>query len=1026
MNASNYEKGLRSPVHLLGFVAAISLCIQVGPSVYAVDQACCDLSSTDRACFDDTIGSGLTCPGGQGLGAGTTCADDCPCASTCGTCVGKQAGNLSNVEVQFLGPPVFNGVNTTYTYRVCQISGHALSHWVLGLSETCCSRIIGATGPGAAGCGTDPTTGLYGFKWETGSGVSACIGPCGNSGTLFTITLSGNAASTGCVKIANKANGAEDTSTACLVGPTDDCTGVCVNHGQCDDGIPCTTDLCSPGSPGADSFGCLYTPDNSLCNDSEVCTDDECVPGVGCVFTPDDSNVCKDGEFCDGNESCVGGDCLSGPPPCNDNVACTIDTCDENTDQCIYTPNHASCSNGQFCDGVEVCHPTKGCQPGTPVNCSHLNGLCVVGVCDEDADACVPVPVADNTPCNDGQFCTTGDVCVAGNCQGAPRDCDDGVGCTNDLCDEVGDVCIHNENDSKCDDGLFCNGFEVCEPSDSGANPLTGCVPGDTACSNCICNEDVDVCVCGCPGIPCPEPAECQVVECDDGDCLYSPAGQGTPCTDDGIACTTDVCDGSGTCIHLPDDGACTPDANECTDTVCHPTLGCIHVNDDTNGCDDGLFCTINDQCVGGECVGDPLVCDDGIDCTDDSCDENLDACLHTPDNGDCPMSNSPCFSFICDPMQGCIIVNHDGVPCDDGLFCTVDDVCGGGQCDGAPRNCDDSIACTTQVCDDVADACVYHPKDTLCDDMIACTVDVCLVGQGCVHTPDDSICQDNFFCNGTESCDPQQGCISSGNPCSEPLPLCCEEADQCVEECCVNAHCDDGNACNTDICNLDGVCEHTDGVSCPGPTETCDGGTECNPDTGACDSLPDPPSGSTCEADADLCTTHLCDGAGNCVLSQTVECPPPSGPCDGGLACNPATGACENLPDLPLGTVCEADQDLCTMHACDGQGNCVLTGSAMVTCPPPTGPCDGGSACDPATGLCVPLPDPVGTPCETDKNECTVQECDGTGQCVAVQDLCPDGQIPTVSEWGLVVLALLLLIGSKIYFGRRMFEPVT
>ncbi|MGB2986512.1 MAG: hypothetical protein WBE26_11590, partial [Phycisphaerae bacterium] len=29
---------------------------------------------------------------------------------------------------------------------------------------------------------------------------------------------------------------------------------------------------------------------------------------------------------------------------------------------------------------------------------------------------------------------------------------------------------------------------------------------------------------------------------------------------------------------------------------------------------------------------------------------------------------------------------------------------------------------------------------------------------------------------------------------------------------------------------------------------------------------------------------------------------------------------------------------------------------------------------------------------------------------------------IPTVSEWGLVVIALLLLTGGKIYFGRRRF----
>ncbi|MHC4698369.1 MAG: IPTL-CTERM sorting domain-containing protein [Planctomycetota bacterium] len=29
-------------------------------------------------------------------------------------------------------------------------------------------------------------------------------------------------------------------------------------------------------------------------------------------------------------------------------------------------------------------------------------------------------------------------------------------------------------------------------------------------------------------------------------------------------------------------------------------------------------------------------------------------------------------------------------------------------------------------------------------------------------------------------------------------------------------------------------------------------------------------------------------------------------------------------------------------------------------------------------------------------------------------------GTIPTVSEWGLAILALFLLVGGKVYFGRR------
>lgn len=35
-------------------------------------------------------------------------------------------------------------------------------------------------------------------------------------------------------------------------------------------------------------------------------------------------------------------------------------------------------------------------------------------------------------------------------------------------------------------------------------------------------------------------------------------------------------------------------------------------------------------------------------------------------------------------------------------------------------------------------------------------------------------------------------------------------------------------------------------------------------------------------------------------------------------------------------------------------------------------------------------------------------------------------GAIPTVSEWGLVVMTLLLLTGAKFYFGRRRSEVLS
>lgn len=73
------------------------------------------------------------------------------------------------------------------------------------------------------------------------------------------------------------------------------------------------------------------------------------------------------------------------------------------------------------------------------------------------------------------------------------------------------------------------------------------------------------------------------------------------------------------------------------------------------------------------------------------------------------------------------------------------------------------------------------------------------------------------------------------------------------------------------------------------------------------------------------------------------------------------------------------------------------------------------GACCDQATfGGCSQTTS-TGCACPT----CTWYEgqaCSGIA--------CVHTAIPTVSEWGLVVLALLLLTGAKLYFGRRR-QPV-
>jgi hypothetical protein len=77
-----------------------------------------------------------------------------------------------------------------------------------------------------------------------------------------------------------------------------------------------------------------------------------------------------------------------------------------------------------------------------------------------------------------------------------------------------------------------------------------------------------------------------------------------------------------------------------------------------------------------------------------------------------------PCVRTVCD-SSGCRpSARPDGAVCDDGLYCTTDDMCQAGVCGGAPRSCEGSVdACTTATCDEGEDTCVATPREDTCED---------------------------------------------------------------------------------------------------------------------------------------------------------------------------------------------------------------------------------------------------------------------------------------------------------------------
>ena len=273
---------------------------------------------------------------------------------------------------------------------------------------------------------------------------------------------------------------------------------------QCDDGNTTAGDCCSAV--------CAYEPNGSACNDSLYCTV---------------------GEACNGAGACAGGAARD----CADAVACTTDSCNETTDVCVHAPNNAACDDGLFCNGAESCSAAAGCQAGTPVSCADAD-ICTDDSCSEATDACLHVFDPTNDPscvvvvcgngrvdageqcddgntaagdccspscayepngsaCNDSLYCTVGEACNgAGACAGgAARSCADAVACTTDSCNETTDACVHTRNNAACDDGLFCNGTEICDPvQDCRSGIPANCSDADI-CTDDSCSTATDQCL---------------------------------------------------------------------------------------------------------------------------------------------------------------------------------------------------------------------------------------------------------------------------------------------------------------------------------------------------------------------------------------------------------------------------------------------------------------------------------------------------------------------------------------------------
>jgi len=178
----------------------------------------------------------------------------------------------------------------------------------------------------------------------------------------------------------------------------------------------------------------------------------------------------------------------------------------------------------------------------------------------------------EGAPCDDGDGCSLDDRCLQGSCEGLDSSCDDGLACTLDGC-EAG-ACVHLPEPGTC-------------LTDEGCIPI-GDHPAGRPCE-----------ICASTNLLVPDPAT-----------------EGATCPDDGVPCTTDLCQG-GLCTHPNDPGTCHGPDGDCV-AVGEAITGCLSCVDTGVGapiqagtpCDDGLSCTLGDACnAAGVCTSVPVPC---------------------------------------------------------------------------------------------------------------------------------------------------------------------------------------------------------------------------------------------------------------------------------------------------------------------------------------------------------------------------------------------------------------------------------
>ncbi len=394
----------------------------------------------------------------------------------------------------------------------------------------------------------------------------------------------------------------------------------------------CTTPICQSSTVwNCNAEGTGYVAAPTPCDDGQPCTTDLCAPGTGCVH-PANADACTDGNACTAGDTCAAGKCASGKPTdCNDLNVCTNDSCQPATGCVHLASNATACDDGSFCTSGDACQGTA-CVGKVTVSCDDGNA-CTADACDKIG--CTHTAGAG--ACEDGNPCTVSDSCAGSLCAaGIANTCDDGNECTVDAC-ETKTGCAHTLKagcipvslppcaiDADCTAGTVCDtSAHTCvacvKDADCGASGVCQAHTCKTAVAcqsdvQCkatkqVCNTTAKACV------DCNFKTDCATGE----ECLANQCVAVKACTSSKDC--TKVCDQQkGVCADCLSDADCTT-AQFCgTEHVCHADV-CVGP-----ACNGTSLWTCN---ANGSGYASATSCSDGILCTIDSC--TVKACVHTP-----------------------------------------------------------------------------------------------------------------------------------------------------------------------------------------------------------------------------------------------------------------------------------------------------------------------------------------------------------------------------------------------------------